>query len=202
MGFIDSLKRKQCVQFFLINWNYSYIIHIINICIAVKDQQQPHGNLLLVGKNYNFSRLQHKNNFDACEHNRSLGELNCRALDMLQWDFIMHMNKSITCPTTPFFHSESALQHQISEFLDASLLCTWAYVVQNESDISVVNGGDLFILTALVEMHEFIHLWKTGLETATSQPNACTLCTALTLRVNKQKICNILSLNQYIQHVC
>jgi len=68
--------------------------------------------------------------------------------------------------------------------------------VQNESDISVVNGGDLFILTSLVKMHEFIHPLKTGLETATSQ-----LCTTLTLRVNKPTICHILSFNQYIQHV-
>lgn len=187
MGFIDSLKRKQCVNFFLINWNYSYIIHIINICIAVKDQQQPHGNLLLRIIRRIIISLASSIKIISTHVNTTgrKGELNCRALDMLQWDFIMHMKKSITCPTTPFFHSEYALQHQISEFLDASLLCTWAYVVQNESDISVVNGGDLFILTALVEMHEFIHLWKTGLETATSQPNASTLCTALTLRVNK-----------------
>jgi len=55
------------LTFFFSNWNY--IIHSINICIAVKDQQQP--QILLVGKNYNSSRLQHKNNFAACEHNQS-----------------------------------------------------------------------------------------------------------------------------------
>lgn len=130
--FIDLflLKHMKCVIVFFSLINCSYIIHIINICIAIKDQRLPHGNLLLVGKNYNILASSLKIISEHMNTTSRKGEVNCRALDfdMLQWDFMMQVKRAQHVPQ----HLSSILNLHFNTKLvnswmrpSCALECTW-----------------------------------------------------------------------------